>query len=426
MVELPPNKPRKDRSILSIAYNYYRDLSLGSRIFFFMVIGGVGGIVVGEPATILQPFGDLFIRLLIMAAVPLIFFNLLAGMTGLADLKAFRRLLLKTFLFYGITTLLAMAAGILVISQVNPGLGMDLTQNIDSTIEEIPSIIDILIGLFPENIFAAFASGNVSQVVVFSVLLGISTVLLPPEKRQNLSEAFTLIAELLRMLVNIIMTFGPLGIGCLAAATLGEYGSQVFGPLSLFILGIWTAMILMALIYLLLLKTLSHYAPLQFLKQTSTLWMTTASTCSSLASLTVAFEIAEEKLKSPQDIYSFTLPLGAQLNKDGTAIILGGTLLFTAQAAGIELTLASLLPILIMGAILSMGSGGIPSGGVVVSLVFIQAFGLPLEIAAMVTGIYRLLDMGSTTINVMGDMVGTCIVSHSERNFINRREKDDL
>ena len=154
--------------------------------------------------------------------------------------------------------------------------------------------------------------------------------------------------------------------------------------------------------------------------------MTTASTCSSLASLTVAFEMAEEKLEQPQDIYSFTLPLGAQLNKDGTAIILGGTLLFTAQAAGIELTPASFLPILLMGSLLSMGSGGIPSGGVVVSLVFIQAFGLPLEIAAMVTGIYRLLDMASTTINVMGDMVGTCVISHSEHNLLNVREKNDL
>tara|TARA_B110001454_G_scaffold218460_1_gene246491 strand:+ start:96 stop:506 length:411 start_codon:yes stop_codon:yes gene_type:complete len=136
--------------------------------------------------------------------------------------------------------------------------------------------------------------------------------------------------------------------------------------------------------------------------------------------------MAEEKLKIPHDIYSFTLPLGAQLNKDGTAIILGGTLLFTAQAAGIELTLPTLFPILIMGTVLSMGSGGIPGGGVVVSLVFIQAFGLPLEVAAMVTGIYRLLDMASTTVNVMGDMVGTCIISHSERNSFTTREKYDF
>lgn len=426
MVESSPDKPPKNIGIISRAYSYYSNLSSGSRILFFMILGSIGGIVVGEPAKALQPLGDLFIKLLIMAAVPLIFFNLLAGMTGLADLKAFRRLFLKIICFYGVSTVLAMMTGLLVISLVKPGIGMNLTQNINSTIDELPSIANILIGLFPENIFSAFASGNVSQIVMFSIFLGIATVLLPEKKRKTLSEGFALIAELLRMLVNVIMRFGPLGIGALAAATLGQYGSQIFGPLSLFILGIWVAMLLMTFFYLVLLRVFSRYAPMGFLQKTFALWATTASTCSSLASLSVAFEIAEEKLKIPQDIYSFTLPLGAQLNKDGTAIILGGTLLFTAQAAGIEFTPATLIPILIMGAVLSMGSGGIPSGGVVVSLIFIQAFGLPLEIAAMVTGIYRLLDMASTTINVMGDMVGTCIVSHSERNFFTAREQHDF
>ncbi len=421
MVELSPDKNPHNVGIVSIAYGYYRNLSLGSRILLFMVLGSIGGIMVGEPAQALQPLGDLFIKLLIMAAVPLIFFNLLAGMTGLADLKAFRRLFLKIIVFYGTSTVLAMMTGLFVISLIKPGIGMDLTQNINSTMEELPSIANILTGLFPENIFAAFASGNVSQIVMFSIFLGIATVLLPEKKRKTLSEGFALVAELLRMLVDVIMRFGPLGIGALAAATLGQYGSQIFGPLSLFILGIWLAMLLMTFTYLVLLRIFSEYAPLNFLQKTFALWATTASTCSSLASLSVAFEMAEEKLKVPQDIYSFTLPLGAQLNKDGTAIILGGTLLFTAQAAGIEFTPATLFPILIMGAVLSMGSGGIPSGGVVVSLVFVQAFGLPLEIAAMVTGVYRLLDMASTTVNVMGDMVGTCIVSHSECNFFCKR-----
>ena len=426
MIDPSSGKNPSNFGMTTKIWAYYSSLSLGARIFFFMVLGGIVGMIVGEPAMALQPLGDLFIKLLIMAAVPLIFFNLLAGMTSLADLKAFRRLLSKILLFYGATTVLAMTAGLFVISLVQPGLGMKLTENVKSNVQEVPGILDILVGLFPENVFAAFASGNVSQIVVFSIFLGVATVLLPSDKRETLSKGFALIAELLRMLVNIIMRFGPVGIGALAAATIGQYGSQIFGPLSLFIVGIWTAMILMASIYMLILKLLNDCAPLEFLKQTATLWMTTASTCSSLASLTVAFEIAEEKLEQPQDIYSFTLPLGAQLNKDGTAIILGGTLLFTAQAAGIELTLASFLPILLMGSLLSMGSGGIPSGGIVVSLVFIQAFGLPLEIAAMVTGIYRLLDMASTTINVMGDMVGTCIVSHSEGKLINVRGKHDF
>ncbi len=236
MVEPSLSKTPSNLGIISQAYTFYSRFSLGARILVFMVLGGVVGFFVGEPATAVQPLGDLFIKLLIMAAVPLIFFNLLAGMTGLADLKAFRRLLIKTFVFYGATTILAMTAGLSVISLVKPGLGMELTSNIDSSVDDIPIPVEILVGLFPENVFAAFASGNVSQIVVFSIFLGIATVLLPTDKRKTLSNGFALIAELLRMLVNIIMRFGPIGIGALAAATLGQYGSQIFGPLSFFIL----------------------------------------------------------------------------------------------------------------------------------------------------------------------------------------------
>ncbi len=128
----------------------------------------------------------------------------------------------------------------------------------------------------------------------------------------------------------------------------------------------------------------------------------------------MSLDVAEERVKLPRSVYAFTLPLGAQLNKDGTAIILAGVLLFTAQAAGVEFSLASQVTIVLIGMILSNGSGGIPGGGLVIALIFVQAFNLPLEIAAIVGGIYRLIDMGSTTINCMGDMVGTIIVARSE------------
>jgi Na+/H+-dicarboxylate symporter len=121
-----------------------------------------------------------------------------------------------------------------------------------------------------------------------------------------------------------------------------------------------------------------------------------------------------EKIRLPRALYSFTLPLGAQLNKDGTSVMLGAVLLFTAQAAGVEFDAASFLSILFIGLLLSEASGGIPGGGFVIALIYVQAFNLPIEIAAIVGGIYRLVDMGNTTINVMGDMVGTSLVAHSE------------
>ena len=363
-----------------------------------------------------QPLGDLFIRLLIMAAIPLVFFNLLAGITSLADLTTLGRLAAKILSYYILTTTLALVFGLTSMHLLKPGLGMTLTEDAGPSVGDVPSVVDVILDLFPENAFEAFATGNVSQIVVFALFLGIATVLLPEERRGPLRAGFALLAELLRKLVDVIMWFGPLGIGALAAATLGQYGSQIFGPLALFIGGMWLAMIAMVVVYLTLLTVLTPHSPVVFLKQTGTLWATTIATCSSLASLAVAFEMAEDRMKLPRRIYSFTLPLGAQINKDGTSIILAGVLLFTVQSAGIEFDLASQISIILIGLFLSEGSGGIPGGGLVIALIFVQAFSLPLEIAAIVAGIYRLIDMGSTTINVMGDMVGTAIVSHSERH----------
>jgi Na+/H+-dicarboxylate symporter len=178
--------------------------------------------------------------------------------------------------------------------------------------------------------------------------------------------------------------------------------------------GVWSAQLAMVVVYMALLATFTKYTPWRFLKLTGPLYATTAATTSSLASLVVSLDIAEKRLRLPRSVYSFTLPLGAQLNKDGTAIMLAGVLLFTAQAAGVEFSLASQLAIVLVGLILSEGSSGIPGGGLVIAFIFVEAFQLPVEIAAIVGGIYRLIDMGSTTINCMGDMVGTVMVAQAE------------
>lgn len=396
-------------------FGRYRRLSLGIKILLFMALGIAAGIAFGERSRIVQPLGDLFIRLLMMAAIPLVFFNLLAGLTTLTDVRVLGRLGGKIIAYYLVTTVVALTLGLSTMHLLQPGRGMRLTQEVGDRFGQIPSVTDVLLNLVPENVFQAFSSGQVAQVVVFAVFLGVATLLLPEEQRSWLQRAFGVLAELLRKLVGMVLHFGPIGIGALAASTVGQYGAQIFGPLALFIGGVWGTQAIMVGVYMTLLVAFTRRSPLRFLRQTGPLYATTAATTSSLASLVVAMELAEERLGIPRSIYSFTLPLGAQLNKDGTAIMLAGVLLFTAQAAGVEFALASQVTILVIGLILSEGSGGIPGGGLVVALIFVQAFHLPLEIAAIVGGIYRLIDMGNTTINVMGDMVGTAIVAHSER-----------
>lgn len=396
-------------------FSRYRQLSLGWKILIFMMIGAVAGIVAGERAEVVQPLGDLFIRLLMMAVIPLVFFNLLAGITSLDDARSLGRVAGKIVGYYLITTTAALTLGLTVMHFLRPGSGMQLREEVDAEFGRVPEIADVFLTLIPENVVEAFATGQVAQVVVFAIFLGVATLFLPDESRDFLSRAYGAFADVLRKLVGIILYVAPIGIGALTAATVGRYGAAIFGPLGLFVGGVWLAQAIMVMVYMALLVVFTRRSPVEFLKQTAPLYATTAATCSSLASLTVALDIAENRLKLPRSIYSFTLPLGAQLNKDGTAIMLAAVLLFTAQAAGVDFSLAQQVVIVLIGLVLSEGSGGIPGGGLVIAMIFVQAFNLPLEIAAIVGGIYRLIDMGSTTVNCMGDMVGTMIVAHSER-----------
>ena len=388
-------------------------LGLGTKILLGMVVGASLGAALGERVTLLEPVGDLFIRLLLMAAIPLVFFNLLAGLTALTDLRTFGRLSVKIVGYYLLTTSVALTLGLTAMHLIRPGEGMTLTEEVSEAIGEVPSVSQILLELIPTNVFQAFAAGNVAQLVVVAVFLGIATLFLPAEPRDLLRKGYAALADLFRKLVDLILMVAPYGIGALMAVTVGRYGAELFGPMARFLLGVWGTQLLMMGVYLTLLVLLTDRKPLPFLRSTGTLWATTVATTSSLASLSVALEMAE-KIKLPRTVYSFTLPLGAQINKDGTSIMLSAVLLFTAQAAGVSFSLPELVTILLVGLLLSEGSGGIPGGGLVIALIFVQAFHLPLEVAAIVGGIYRLVDMGNTTINVMGDMVGTSIVAHSE------------
>jgi Na+/H+-dicarboxylate symporter len=397
-----------------ILYGKYNALSLGVRILIWMCIGVVVGIVFGQQALTLKPIGDLFIKLLLMAAIPLVFFNLLSGISSLQDVLILGRFGIKTIIYYLITTAMSLTVGLLMANYFEPGKGMTLKGGVDDSFGSVPKVLDIILGLFPSNVFEAFSSGNVAQIVVFAIFLGVATLLMPMGQKEKLQGFFTLVADLFRQLVQIVLLLGPIGVGALAASTVGEFGPKIFGPVAVFIFVVWAAQGVMVIFYLIILKLLTGRNPIIWLKTTASLYATTAATCSSLASLVVAMDVARNRLKIPEKIYTFTLPLGAQLNKDGTSIMLAGVLLFTAQAAGVEFDLASMISILLVGLLLSEGAGGIPGGGLVIAFIFVEAFNLPLEIAAIVAGIYRLIDMGSTTINVMGDLVWTTILSDLE------------
>lgn len=404
-------------SLLSAAgfTNAYKNLTLGVKILIWMGVGIVAGIVFEERAIVVKPIGDLFIKLLLMAAIPLVFFNLVAGITSLSDIRILGRFGLRTVFYYVGTTSVALTLGLFMAHVLKPGEGMGLSEPVDQSFGEVPSVLQVILDLFPANIFEAFSAGNVAQVVVFAIFIGVATLRLPQDEKDKLTTGFVTVAMLLRELVRIILYFAPIGVGALAAATVGEYGNAIFGPLAKFIGGVWLAHLVMMVFYMMVLFGMTRRSPIAWLKTTAPLYATTAATCSSLASLVVSMNVAQNRLRIPERIYSFTLPLGAQLNKDGTAIMLTAVLLFTAQAAGVEFSLAEQFTIVLVGLVLSEGSGGIPGAGLVIALIFVESFNLPLEIAGIVAGIYRLIDMGGTTVNCMGDLVWTTVLSDIEK-----------
>ncbi|HIA74732.1 MAG TPA: dicarboxylate/amino acid:cation symporter, partial [Gemmatimonadetes bacterium] len=329
--ELPPVPSKRGRGI-----------GLGTQILIGMGVGSALGVFLGEQVEVIQPIGDLFIRMLVLAAVPLVFFNLLAGLTALSDVRMFGRLAGKIMSYYVVTDLVAISLGIGAMAILRPGVGMQLSEQVEGPVGAVPSVAEVLLGMVPTNVFQAFAEGNVVQVVVISVLLGVATLLIGGTAGQRLANAYQDLARLFRKLVDLILLIAPVGIGALVAVTVGRYGTQLIGPMTRFLLGVWTAQFVVFLGYMMLLRFFTTRSPNRFLRDTGPLWATTAATTSSLASLSVGLEVAE-KISLPRAVYSFTLPLGAQLNKDGTSVMLGAVLLFTAQAAGVEFAPAAFL-----------------------------------------------------------------------------------
>jgi Na+/H+-dicarboxylate symporter len=281
--------------------------------------------------------------------------------------RTFGRLAGKIMSYYVVTDLIALSLGAGAMLVLRPGVGMRLTEEVEGTVGAVPSVADVLLGMVPTNVFQAFADGNVVQLVLVAVLLGIATLMLADAPRARLAIAYSDLAALFRRFVDLVLLVAPIGIGALMAVTVGRYGAGLLGPLSRFLLGVYSAQFVVFLGYMTLLA-----------------------------------------------LFTDRRPLGFQLNKDGTSVMLGAVLFFTAQAAGVQFSPAAFLTILLIGLLLSEGSGGIPGGGFVIALIYVQAFNLPIEVAAIVGGIYRLVDMGNTTVNVMGDMVGTSLVAHSE------------
>ncbi len=394
--------------------DWYFRRSIGTQIFIGMAVGAIVGIVAGPSAQALQPVGDIFIRLLVMAAIPLIFFTLTSGLMTIRGAGFVARLTTRILVYYILTSFIALFIAILIMNWLQPGTGVHLVGDVKGPVGAMPSLAAVVVDIFPSNVVKSFSDGNVTQIVVFGVFLGVATLFLGEPERTKVAGFFETGRALFTRLVGLVIALAPIGLGVLTAISVGVYGSKIAGPLLRFIGAIYLSEAAVFVVIMALLWAVARVSPLFFLRQTYPLYLTTAGTTSSLASLAQALQIADEKLHIPRAICGFTLPFGLQFTKDGTAIFLVCILLFAAQSQGQALPVSTIVVVVLTGMLLATGAGSVPGGGLVVGLVFVKAFGLPVEIVALIGGIYHLLDMTNTTLNVMNDLVATVIASRLE------------
>lgn len=415
-----------------------KKLSLTTRIFIALIVGAVVGIIIRYliPAGYIRDdivvngiftvLGQGFIRLMQMLVVPLVFCSLVTGAMSIGDTEKLGRVGVKTVAFYICTTALAVAIALTVANIVRPGVGMGMTVQDAGAVmqgaEEAPSVVDMLLGIIPTNPIQALAEGNMLQIILFALLVGVLLANMG-ERGAKLQVLFTEGNDLMMDMTLAVMKFAPIGIFCLIAKTFSEIGFEAFAPMLKYIFSVVLALILQLLIvYMGMLFIFARVNPFKFLKNFAPVMGFAFSTASSNATIPTSINTLE-KLGVSKKISSFTVPLGATINMDGTAIMQGVAVVFVAFAYGIDLSLADFATVILTATLASVGTAGIPSVGLITLSMVFTSVGLPVEGIAMIMGIDRILDMSRTAVNVTGDATVTVIMAKQEGEEMFNKER---
>jgi len=382
------------------------------QIFVCIVIGIALGLVMGEKATVLSPIGEVFLRLLKMLIVPLTFFTLVSGVTKMEDIKSLKTVGGRIILFYGASSLLAAAVGMIIAIIIKPGkevIGL-LAQDQVIQVTEY-NFIDNMVSWIPDNVVNAMATANMLQIIFFAVFVGIA-LLLVGDKAKNFTNIINEGTEIMLKITDLVMKFSPYGILALIAEMVGTLGTAMITEVGKFILTDYLGLIIvLGVIYPIILKVLGKISVVKFYKAISPAMLVAASTTSSAATLPISMNTAEKSLKIPEKIYGFTLPLGATVNMNGMAVVLGVISVFACNVYDIPITFGLMLQFVFLGLVLSVGAAGVKGAGIVMSTILLQSLNLPLTLVPIFAAIWPIIDIGHTTTNITGDLVGTMIVS---------------
>ena len=357
--------------------------------------------------------GQWFIRLMQMLVVPLVFCSIVCGAASMSDPKLLGKVGVGTILMYLCTTALAVVIAILLAQITSPGIGLDMASVVQvepKTTTTDQTMSDMLINIIPTNIIAAMNNGTMLQIIFFALILGFVLGRLG-KKVATVNRFFTQFNAVMMFMIGLVLKVAPIGIFCLIARTFANLGLTGIMPMLKFIGTVYLGLFVQLLVvYMLLLVLFTRLNPLQFLRKMLPVMLFAFSTSSSNATIPLNMETLEKKIGVDPKVASFTIPLGATINMDGTAIMQGAAVIFIAQAFGIDLSFTALLTVVLTAVTASIGTAGVPGVGTIMLAMVFESIGLPAEGVAMIMGIDRLLDMGRTAINVTGDaVVTTCM-----------------
>ena len=394
-----------------------KKLGLTSKIFIGFALGIILGLIFGEKVTVIKPLGDIFLTLIKMIVVPLVFCSITSGVASIGDINKLKRIGSKTLIYFVVATMLAGIIGIVIAQLVQPGSGVELNMiqaNSKYEAKEMPTLAKTLLDMFPSNPIKALVDGNLMLIIVFSLFLGVSLTLLG-EKGKKAIELFDIGTEAMYKMTAIVMDFSPIGVAALMACSIGEYGLKIFGPLGKFILTDYLGLLaVILLLYVPMLKFIAKIPLGYFFKKVLQIWLVTASTTSSSGTLPVTISVTKKKFGVSDELAEFILPLGATMNMNGAVVYYSAAVMFVSQIYGVTMDLSQQVLIIILATIISIGSPGIPGGGIVMTIMLLTTMGLPMEIVGMIAGIYRIIDMGHTTLNVTGDVITSLCIGRSE------------
>lgn len=402
--------------------------SLTVKILIAMALGVALGIVLNLIGTegFIQTYllnglfklgGAIFIASLKVLVVPLVLVSLICGTAALDDIKQIGKVGGRTLLLYMLTTAFAVTTALLVAIVIGPGKGFALHGGETFSVKEAPSLMDVLIGIFPTNPFASMVEGNMLQIIVIALLFGFA---LPHsgESGKRLIAFFQDLNEVIMKIVMLLMNLAPYGVFCLISKVFAEQGFDAILPLSKYFMVVVLALAIQTFgTYSFILKAFSGLNPKQFFKNIRDVLAFAFSTSSSNATVPVTLEVAEYRCGINNSIASFTVPLGATINMDGTAIMQGVATVFISQAYGIDIGLGGYLMVILTATLASIGTAGVPGVGLITLAMVLKQVNLPVEGIALIIGVDRLLDMLRTATNVTGDLVVSCIVAKKDKQL---------